>query len=518
MLSQLRRKWSKLLRLRQTNRELPVLRWQVERLEDRSMLSASFGPVPYGHGPGPMQGTHGASELHSMPPGAYAPPPSYRDVAGFQPMRGAHGSQPAFGSFGPQLGMQDDLAARPMMPAYEPQQSPYLNPNTSMSPPAVEKLTSSPIIKSQTRTNTPDTSLGNLANSGLTHTDAAGANPSTLPNWAASLPPGTWNVFLVSPNSSSFLGTVTVGSQPLSETHSLSNPNQNILGNVGSVAQKSLSGTPSSDLPLLSQLYLHDSSASPVSVLSAALRDIVFQGYLPNLAAATNANYDRANVNSLSQESGSPLSVDGFIQQTDESFTDIGTAQNDALTLESNAVNDILRTLRQVDAPAQLLVAESSAVSQLNGTNLPTFIIDLQTDFTIDEVAAAQVDGGMVLLQSTGDANASSFDLTPLYAAQVDSFVAPTSMEASVGVYQAIDVAADESAIVESQPSGATVNSSTDVNTQTSLPQKREQDASHKAAVIGLTALTGAMVWVSRAHAESDKTQQAAQKRRVLSA
>jgi len=211
--------------------------------------------------------------------------------------------------------------------------------------------------------------------------------------------------------------------------------------------------------------------------------------------------------------------VDGFIQQTDESFTDIGTAQNDALTLESNAVNDILRTLRQVDAPAQLPVAESSAVSQLNGTNLPTFIIDLQTDFTIDEVAAAQVDGGMVLLQSTGDANASSFDLAPLYAAQMDLFVAPISMEASVGVYQAIDVAADESPIVESKPSGAAVDSSIDVDTQASLPGKSGQDTSHKAAsVIGLTALTGAMVWVSRARAESDEAQQAAQKRRVLSA
>src|SRR3954467_1878095 len=183
MLSQLRRKWSKLLRLRQTNRELPVLRWQVERLEDRSMLSASFGPVPYGHGPGPMQGPHGASDLHSMPPGAYAPPPSYRDVAGFQPMRGEHGSQPTFGSFGPQSRMQDDLAARPMMPAYEPQQSPYLSPYTPISPPAVEKLASAPpTIKTQTR--------------------STSTNPSNLSFSPGSLPPGTWNVFLVSPNSS----------------------------------------------------------------------------------------------------------------------------------------------------------------------------------------------------------------------------------------------------------------------------------------------------------------------------
>jgi hypothetical protein len=42
---------------------------------------------------------------------------------------------------------------------------------------------------------------------------------------------------------------------------------------------------------------------------------------------------------------------------------------------------------------------------------------------------------------------------------------------------------------------------------------------SHKAAsVIGVTALTGAMVWMSHARAEADEARQAAQKRRALSA
>jgi hypothetical protein len=521
MLSQLRRKWSKLLRLPETNRELPVLRWQVERLEDRSMLSASLGPVPHGHGAGPVHGALGASNLHSMHPGAYAPPLSHGGASELQSAGNGYGSEPAFRSF-EQPRMQDYLDPRSDIGMYGLQGSKYLNPNPYglSSPPLSEKLTSaSPTIKTQTRTNTPNTSLGTLTNSGLTHADLAGMNQSTLSYWAASLPPGTWNLFLVSPYSSSFLGTVTVGSQALSDTHAIVNPNQSILGNVGSVAPKTLSGPASSDLPLLSQLYLHDSLSSPVSVISAALRDIVFQGYLPNVAAAANANYDRTNENSLNQESGSPLPVDGFIQQTDQSFADIGTTPNDALTLESNAVNDILRTLREVEAPAQLPVPEHAAVGELNGTNLPMFTIDLQTDFSVEGVAAAQVDGGMVLLQSTGDANASSFDLAPLYAAQMDSFVAPTSMEASVGVYQAVDVAADESRIIESQPSGATVNSSTDADTQTSLPLKSGQNASHKAAsVIGVTALSGAMVWMSRARDEADKAHDAAQKRHVLSA
>jgi hypothetical protein len=276
----------------------------------------------------------------------------------------------------------------------------------------------------------------------------------------------------------------------------------------------------STDLPLLSQLYSHDSSAAPISVVSAALRDIVFQSYLPNMIATTSViTNDRSNVVPLSQEPGSPIPLDGFIEQSDELFAEIGAAPSNALTLEANTVNNIVRSLRDVEAPAERSLAEPAAVGELNAGNLPTFTIDLQTDFTLDEVAALPVEGGMVLLQSTGDANASSFDLTPLYATHMDSLVAPTSMEASVGVYQALDVAADESPVAESQPAGTSANSSMEVNTQTSLPLKREHDTSHKAAsVLGVTALTGAMVWMSRHRSEAEEVPQAAQKRRALSA
>src|SRR5207245_1729384 len=139
---------------------------------------------------------------------------------------------------------------------------------------------------------------------------------------------------------------------------------------------------------------------------------------------------------------------------------------------------------------------------------------DLQTDFMADEAPAAQVDGGMVLLQSSGDVNESGFDLTPVYARQFEPFVAP-AMETSVGLYQAVDVATDELPAVEVHSAPSARESLPNNQTDESLPAPRQQSSSRKAAsLIGVTTLTGAMVWMSRARSDAEKARSTAQKRR----
>jgi hypothetical protein len=281
-----------------------------------------------------------------------------------------------------------------------------------------------------------------------------------------------------------------------------------------------LPGTYLPELPVVSTLTSHDSANSAISAVAAALRDIVFQDYSPRLPVLSNStNNDRPTVISLGNDSATPQELEGFIQPADESAADFSVEPSASLTSETDVVNQILHELHNVEAPPTVSTDNGSAVAELAGGKIGNFTIDLQTDFAADDIASVQFDGGMVLLQSTGDANASSFDLTPMYAMQVDSFVAPVPMEASVGVYQALDVASDDPPMTESQPAGTNNNPELEMPAQSSLPLKREQNTTQKAAsLVGVTAVTGAMVWMSRARRKTEEESAAAQKRRAISA
>jgi hypothetical protein len=388
---------------------------------------------------------------------------------------------------------------------------PYLSPPPTMQ--AAKLSSSQPKSSLQTRTNSPGSSTSPTDSSSLLYRPA----PSSE----------VFVVFFVPANNASIFDLDKLTPSPTStgQTRPLQRSDPGIVGTVASVARNPAASTPLADLPLISQFLTRDSAPSPALALSAAIRDIVFQGYLPTSAAVTaNAKTnDRASVIPVSKESGTPLSIDGFIQTSEDSLIDLSAVPGDVVTAEANTINDILRELRDVTSPAQLSPQMQPTVGLLNDADVANVTIDLQTDFSVDEVASIQLDGGMVALQSTGDANASSFDLTPMYAMQVESLAAPVPMEAAVGVYQAIDVAADDMPMTESQPQGATVTPQADVQMQNSSPLKNDRGATRKASwLVGMTALTGAMVWVSRAREQAEHAQleplQAAQKRRVLSA
>ena len=109
--------------------------------------------------------------------------------------------------------------------------------------------------------------------------------------------------------------------------------------------------------------------------------------------------------------------VDGFIRPTDESIVDdivqfVGCRGSRARSGRRGA-----RELQDVDTAAR--PQPTSQRCRQSRTNDLNFQIDSADGDVADELPAGEVDGGMVLLQSTGDANESGFDLTPVYAEHV---------------------------------------------------------------------------------------------------
>jgi hypothetical protein len=264
------------------------------------------------------------------------------------------------------------------------------------------------------------------------------------------------------------------------------------------------SGSGVTDIPSVPQILSRETGS--IAALSAAARELAFQDYSSKLFQVNvTTSYDRANVGTLGTEAIPSDVLDGFIRPTDESAVDDVANSTDAVARERDAVDAVLQSLHDVD---KLLPSAAS--------NDVDFQIDLQTETAADGLPVNEVDGGMVMLQSTGDANESGFDLTPVYANQLERFDAPAKMETSVGLFQAIDVAADETPISDAaQQTDPAIELNRDIKLNDNLPAKREKSSHKAAAILGATTLTGALVWLNRSVSKSVQPEPAAQKRRA---
>jgi hypothetical protein len=68
-------------------------------------------------------------------------------------------------------------------------------------------------------------------------------------------------------------------------------------------------------------------------------------------------------------------------------------------------------------------------------------------------------------------------------------------------MFQAMDVASDDAPLVDVvQPTEQSAQVNRDARSEDKLPTKREQSSTNKAAaLVGVTTLTGALVWMNRA-------------------
>jgi hypothetical protein len=259
-----------------------------------------------------------------------------------------------------------------------------------------------------------------------------------------------------------------------------------------------------SDMPVASQALARETST--VAALTAAARDVAFQEFSPSLfqSNATNA-LDRTNVETAIGDATKPDVNDGLIPSSDEANSVVASS-SDAVAREREAVDAVLGELEDVDP---LVPAPESQAQSRN--------VELPTDTALDDLSAGEVDGGMVLLQSTGDANGNGLDLTPVYAEHVERLTAPAKIEASIGIfYQAMDVATDDAPLMEATPqNGPTWQLQRKIQSEDGLPTKRDASSPSKAAtLIGATTLTGALVWMNRG-GRITRQKPAAQKRRV---
>jgi hypothetical protein len=263
-------------------------------------------------------------------------------------------------------------------------------------------------------------------------------------------------------------------------------------------------GSGVTNIPSVSQILSRETGS--VAALAAVARDLAFQEYAPRLFAASVTNSsDRANLGTFGTDAAPSEVLDGFIPPTDPSSADNTPNPTDAVARERDAVDVVLKSLHNIDT---LLPATSS--SDVN------FQLELQTETASVDLPGNGVDGGMVMLQSTGDANESGFDLTPVYADQLERFNAPAKMETSIGMFQAIDVATDETPISDAaQTTEPTSELNREIKLDDQLPAKREKSSHKAAALLGATTLTGALVWLNRSSSKSLQPESTAQKRRA---
>jgi hypothetical protein len=518
MLNHFKRKLTKLAARGKARTEASRVRCLVERLEERTMLSASYGAPAYGYG-GPDMGPYGganqqrysdsaafASQPRSMTydsqtfSGVRETDPVYRDVQSHSTMQPALAPPTRQTDYGqmrpPERGWNQFGAAQLYDNAYSYDPGPeyslhawYVEPEPYYEVTFVRIENPAPNFQNKAAANFADPDGGASQNSlGLTFKQ----------------------------NGSGGLAGGGIG---LHQTNGLTNNNpfQALFDSIGKVNGPNLNTGPTfnsvlanvgstiSDLPAAPQIFSRD--ATTATVLNAVAREVAFQEFSPSLFQANaTSTYDRVNVDAIGQDTMQSEVVDGWIHPTNESTVDVSANSSNAVVRERAAIDAVLEDLQDVDS-----LLPATAFQDVDSQN------DLQTETALNDLPAGEVDGGMVLLQATGDANASGFDLTPVYTEHVGRFNMPAKMETSVGMFQAMDVASDDAPIIETvQQTDSPTQLNRDAQPKDKLPAKREQSSTNKAAtVIGVTTLTSALVWMNRSGSRTTRPKPAAQKRRA---
>ncbi len=458
------------------------------------MLSATYGAMPHGYGGGPDFGQHGGGGSRFANSGAFVSQPGRFDGYGLQagPALQGYQDQPPM-----HAAVEQGWSPDPMWHQFDAGPPPMMREVTFRPEPAFSSYTYDYVISETYLVNSPPNSL----------------SPPVEPRYGDDFPSGSLPPDKPSGTSSRNANGVFDQIDRQVTTYNVFNHNQlpgfPSFDQIGSVIPTAadLLGFRSSPTEgsVVSPIVSRETNA--VATLAAAARDLAFQEFSPKLFQAIGTNsYEGTTLGALGTATTPSDVLDGFIPPSDPSVADDVVHSTDAVAREREAVDAVLRDLHDVD---RLLPATASTDANLT--------IDSPTEMTADDIRVNDVDGGMVLLQSTGDVNESGFDLTPVYADRVERFDVPAGMETSVGFYQAVDVAADEASVTDTaSPTDLKIELNREIKSDDNLPLKREESSNHKAtALVGATILTGAMVWMNRGGIESTQVEPIAQKRRV---
>jgi hypothetical protein len=534
MLNRLRRKWQKLLAIDRERNEISRLRPQLERLEDRTMLSATHGPPPHSHAGG-NSGPHSAGgpkfaeqsaytstphQSNSRQSRSYAPAPDLnpsfsgiqdrslkadrfqeppQSIGGFQdrlqPVESFADRSPYSGGIYNSPPVQTAFAPPPRQPSYETSWTyePVWEQLVFEPTPTVYEVVFDPPTVHQPEYRSPSTGVSNPPPLMRLTT------VFVVERIVTSIAPPRPAPDLQSP----IFASIDLPRDPVPSA-------TNTLAFASSIANA---------LPATATEQVLVRDGSTAAILAATARDLVFKDYAPNLLLlSTSTAFDRTNLALVGTEARQTEGLDGLIQPHEPSIVDDIVRSTDSVTQEREAVNAVLEQLQDVDSQqASDTRNGDTSLSGDSANNDPELRLDLlDAENIADEMPVGEVQDGMVLLPSTGDANESKFDLTPVYAEHVERFTAP-SVETSVGLFQAVDVTADDTAAAETaQPADAIVLPKNQILLNDPPPAERAQPTSRKsAALIGAATLTGALVWMSRSGGQRDASRTTAPKRHV---
>lgn len=533
MLNRLRKKWRKLLANDRERNEISRLRPQLERLEDRTMLSATHGPPPHSHAGG-NSGPHNGGGPQFAEQSAYTSTPHQSNSRQSRSFAPAPDLSPSFSGIQdrslkadrfqepPQSigGIQD----RPQPVGSIVDRSPYSGGfydsqpvQTAFAPPRQLSFETSwtyePVWEQLVFEPAPPL-----------HEVVFDPPPLRQPEYrspsigVSNQPPLTWvtTVFVVE--------RIVISNAPARPAPDIQSP---IFASIdlpraaipSATGVLALASSITNALPATATEQLLVRDGSTAAILAATARDMVFKDYAPNLLLlSTSTAFDRTNLALVGTETRQTEGLDGLIQPYEQSIVDDIVRSTDSVTQEREAVNAVLEQLQDVDSPqASDTPNGDTSLTGDSANNDQELRLDLlDAENVADEMPVGEVQGGMVLLPSTGDANESKFDLTPVYAEHVERFTAP-SVETSVGLFQAVDVTADDTAAAETaQPADAVVLPKNQILLNDPPPAERAQPTSRKAAaLLGAATLTGALVWMSRSSGQRDASRTTAPKRHV---
>jgi hypothetical protein len=404
----------------------------IERLESRAMLSATMGSPPYGHA-GPEFG----------PPHIDGPPADEMAIFGSEPHPVIHNEtvemRPADDGFGDAAGPAMPPPRRRPAPLRAPapvilvpnDPGPPVDPVPDVATPS--SPASNPVVSSPIRAPTPTLDVPPIENITSSPTSA----PAVAPNI-------------------NFIST------------------QQVLNSIPSAAQ------------------IVTRNVDSAALVNAGALDSAFNAYNPQLllAAASVAELDRDELHAAAEANKAmDTELSGFLSEPNVLSGDAIKASADAVERERQAVDAALSDLHDYDP----LTVDSAMIGEENGEGQKEFDRATADADAADELLFDQ-DGGMVMLEATGDANTNAVLPGSHEAAESLAVPVPIGVEAAVGIYQAMDIATEES-VAAPLPVTEPVRPVT-LENRVSVGSVRERSGS-AAAIAGAT-FVGGLLWTNR--------------------
>jgi hypothetical protein len=246
-------------------------------------------------------------------------------------------------------------------------------------------------------------------------------------------------------------------------------------------------------IPSAAQIVMRNVDSA--ALVKASATDGVFNAYAPQLLLATsNASELEQSwrLSSTEYNSAGDEQVSDFITLSDVLGHDGFAASAQAVEREQQAVDAALSEIHSFDP---LTVDTAVANDDLSDANAAANSASGDAKVAVASDPSSLAEGGMVMLEATGDATQDAMNLATQEADGGGLIRVPVGVEAAVGFYQAMDVATEESMaapLPAAEPAGRGA-----ANERISTDGVKDSSG-ESAAAITATTFVGALLWANR--------------------